>query len=267
MAEHTPVNAGSQRGPKDRDTVQAVERSLQILALIVSADPEMGLREVGLASGLPVATTHRLLKALVNRGYVRQNPANRRYTVGPAAFELAARIGTTHNLAQLAQPCLQELVRLTGESANLAAIEGDEVVYLAHVEAPRVVRMFTQVGNRVPLHASGTGKAILSQMTPAARAQILSGRELVAFTPHTITNREVLDAELDRAAKLGYAFDAGEYEDGVHCIAVPVRDPRGQVNAAISVSGPSSRLSLEWMVELAPAVKRIADELFKSMPA
>jgi IclR family transcriptional regulator, acetate operon repressor len=266
MVDQGLTASGSVKAPRDRDSVQAVERSLQLLALIVGADPEMGLREVSLASELPVATTHRLLKALINRGYVRQNPANRRYTVGPAAFELAARIGTSKNLAQLAQPCLEELVRLTGESANLAAIEGGEIVYLAHVDAPRVVRMFTVVGNRVPLHASGTGKAILAAVDQQERSQILAGRKLTRYTPHTITGRRQLESELDRIAERGYAFDLDEYEEGVHCIAVPVRDPRGRVNAAISVSGPSSRLTLELMEKLAPDIIRIADNLFRSIP-
>jgi IclR family acetate operon transcriptional repressor len=226
----------------------------------------MGLRDVGLASGLPVATTHRLLKALMKLGYVRQNPTNRRYTVGPASFEMAAKIGTSRNLAQLAEPWLQELVRLTGESANLAAIEGDEVVYLAHVDAPRVVRMFTEVGSHVPLHASGTGKAILACMDRGPRSQILAGRQLTRYTARTITDRRRLESELEQTTRRGYAVDVGEFEEGVHCIAVPVRDPHGRVNAAISVSGPSSRLTIERMKSLAPDVIRIADKLFQSVP-
>ena len=109
--------------------------------------------------------------------------------MAPASFEMAAKIGTSRNLAQLAEPWLQELVRLTGESANLAAIEGDEVVYLAHVDAPRVVRMFTEVGSHVPLHASGTGKAILACMDRGPRSQILAGRQLTRYTARTITDR------------------------------------------------------------------------------
>lgn len=245
--------------------MQAVDRALQLLGLIVSADPEMGLREVSQVSKLPVATTHRLLQALVSGGYVSQNPANRQYTVGPAAFELAARIGTSRNLAQLAQPCLEELVRLSGESANLAAMEGGEVVYLAHVESPRMVRMFTQVGNRVPIHASGTGKAILASLDREHREQILAGRKLTRYTPHTITDRRKLEAEIDRIEQRGYATDLGEYEEGVHCIAVPVRSPHSRVYASISVSGPSSRLTLRKIEAIAPDVMRVAGKVFKSI--
>jgi len=249
---------------RDRDGVQAVERSLSLLEKVVAAGGEIGLRELGQASGLPVGTTHRLLKALVNQGFVSHNPLTRRYGVGPTALAMAAKIGSSRSLTQLAMPYLQKLVELTGESANLAALDGEGIVYLAHVEAARTVRMFTKVGNRVPLHATGTGKAILASMSVPERRVLLAGQRLRRYTPNTITDRRKLEAELDVIRKRGYAIDAGELEEGVHCIAVPVRDHGAEVTASISVSGPSSRLTLSRIAVLAPNVLRIAEQLSKA---
>jgi IclR family acetate operon transcriptional repressor len=264
MAERGQASQHSREPRRDRDGVQAVERSLSLLEKVVGAGGEIGVRELGQASGLAVGTTHRLLKALVNQGFVSHNPRTRRYGVGQAALALAAKIGSSGSLTQLAQPYLQKLVELTGESANLAALDGEGIIYLAHVEAARTVRMFTKVGNRVPLHATGTGKAILASMTPEKRRLLLAGQRLKRYTPNTITDRRKLEAELEAIRKRGYAIDAGELEEGVHCIAVPVRDHGAEVTASISVSGPSSRLTLARIGSLAPNVLRIAQAISRA---
>ena len=124
--------------------------------------------------------------------------------------------------------------------------------------------MFTKVGNRVPLHATGTGKAILASMAPEKRRLLLAGHRLKRYTPNTITDRRKLEAELEAIRKRGYAIDAGELEEGVHCIAVPVRDHGAGVTASISVSGPSSRLTLARIGSLAPNVLRIAQAISRA---
>jgi IclR family acetate operon transcriptional repressor len=264
MAERGRTSQNAHQPRRDSDGVQAVERSLGLLEKVVGAGGEIGVRELGQASGLPVGTTHRLLKALVKQGFVSHNPSTRRYGVGPTALALAAKIGSSRSLTQLAQPYLQKLVELTGESANLAALDGEGIIYLAHVEAARTVRMFTKVGNRVPLHATGTGKAILASMPLEKRRVLLAGQRLKRYTPNTITDRRVLEAELEAIRERGYAIDAGELEEGVHCIAVPVRDHGAEVTASISVSGPSSRLTLARIGSLAPNVLRIAQAISRA---
>jgi IclR family acetate operon transcriptional repressor len=264
MAEQGKAPNHAQGTRRDRDGVQAVERSLSLLEKVVGAGREIGLRELGQASGLPVGTTHRLLKALANQGFVSHNPSTRRYGVGPTAIALAAKIGSSRSLTQLAMPFLQKLVELTGESANLAALDGEVIIYLAHVDAARTVRMFTTVGNRVPLHATGTGKAILASMTAEQRRLLLTGHRLRRYTTNTITDRRKLEAELEQIRERGYAIDAGELEEGVHCIAVPVRDHSADVTASISVSGPSSRLTLARIGSLAPSVVGIAEALSRA---
>jgi IclR family transcriptional regulator, acetate operon repressor len=251
--------------PEDRGTVQSVERSLELFERLVATDQELGLRELSEASGLPVGTVHRLLAVLVGRGYVRQNPATRRYTVGFTALDLAERIRSRGGLAAQAQPFLRELVRLTGESANLAVLDGAQAVYLAQMAPRRLVRMVTEVGNRAPLYASGTGKLLLAHRPIDRREALLAQIELRPYTQRTIDDRERLRIELDRIREQGYARDDGEFEEGVQCVALPVRDASKQVVAAFSVSGPSSRLTRERADAWLPEMKQVALDFSRAL--
>lgn len=250
-----------------RSSVQSVDRALDLFEQIVASEGELGMRELSEASGLPVGTVHRLIGALAHRGYVRQNPATRRYTVGPTAFDLAQRIRALDDLPRHAEPFLRRLVQLTGESANLAGLDGTQAVYLAHLAPPRTVRMFTQVGNRAPLYATGTGKVLLAHLDSARRESLLSRLDLRAYTSTTITDRDRLRDELRAIKAQGFAHDDGELEDGVRCIAVPVRDGTQRVIAALSISGPNGRLTRERADAWLPQVQEVAQELSRALGA
>jgi IclR family acetate operon transcriptional repressor len=223
------------------------------------------LRDLAESCGLPVGTVHRLIGALVRRGYVRQNPATRRYAVGPTAVGLAQRIQAHDDLIQRAEPFLRRLVQLTGESANLAALDGAQAVYLAHLAPPRTVRMFTQVGNRAPLYASGTGKVLLAHLDAPRQDALLGRLDLRAYSPTTITDLGHLRDELRTIKAQGYAHDDGELEEGVRCIAVPVRDGAQRVVAALSISGPNGRLTRERADTWLPQVQEVARELSQAL--
>lgn len=244
-----------------------MDRALDLFEHLVTGKGELGLRELSEISGLPVGTVHRLVAALARRGYVRQNPATRRYTVGPAALALAERLRTADDLPNRAQPFLCRLVQLTGESANLAALDGTQAVYLAHVAPSRTVRMFTAVGNRAPLYATGTGKVLLANLDAARLDALLDHLDLRAYTATTITDRERLLEELRTIRAQGFAHDDGELEDGVRCIAVPVRDRTQQVVAALSISGPNGRLTRERADAWLLPVQEAAQELSLSLGA
>ena len=250
-----------------RGGVQSVDRALELFEQIVASEGELGLRDLAEASGLPVGTVHRLIGALVHRGYVRQNPATRRYAVGPTAINLAQRIQGQDDLPSQAEPFLRRLVQLTGESANLAGLDDTQAIYLAHLAPPRTVRMFTQVGNRAPLYASGTGKVLLAYLDTARQESLLSRLDLRAYTATTITDRDRLRDELRTIKSQGYAHDDGELEEGVRCIAVPVRDGTRRVIAALSISGPNGRLTRERADAWLPQVQEVARELSRALGA
>ena len=245
--------------------VQSLERALDILEALAHAEREMGVTEIAPAVGLANGTAHRLLSTLTKRGYARQLAEGRRYTLGPKAITLAA--SARDRLAPLARPFLKELMEVSQESANLAVLDRNAVVYLEQIPAPRMVRMFTEPGNRVPPHASGTGKALLAYQPPQAMSAILGQAGLQSFGPRTITDRGRLEEELERIREQGYATDTEETEEGVRCVAAPVFGAEGKVVAAISISGPAGRLDGERLQQIVPHIMRIARDFSENLGA
>jgi IclR family transcriptional regulator, acetate operon repressor len=245
-------------GPTGNATggVQSVERVLDLLEAMADAGGATGLSELAATSGLPLPTIHRLVRTLADRGYVRQEPS-RRYALGPRLI----RLGETASrmFGTWASPHLARLVDALGETANLALFDGGQVVYVAQVPGRHSMRMFTEVGRRVSPHCTAVGKAILAQLPPATVHDVLHRIDLVARTPATITDPSALLAELDRVRETGHALDEGEQEIGVRCVAVGVGG--GPAPAAISISGPTARMTDELVERAVPQLRSAADAL------
>ena len=164
---------------------------------------------------------------------------------------------------------LAELVDLLGETANLAVLDGDAAMYVGQVPSRHSMRMFTEVGRRVFAHCTGVGKALLSQLPDDDVRELLARTGMPAQTPHTITDPEVLLAELARIRVEGHAVDEGEQEVGVRCVAVPVRSALG--TRAISVSGPAPRMTPELVARAVPLLReaglRLSSELAEQSTA
>jgi IclR family acetate operon transcriptional repressor len=255
------VNGGSGRGSASGG-VQSIERAFDLLEMLADADGATGLSELAANSGLPLPTVHRLMRTLVNRGYVRQE-ASRRYTLGSRLI----RLGETSSrmLGASLRPFLAQLVRVTGETANLAMLDGDEVVYLAQVPSPHQMRMFTEPGRRVRTHCTAVGKALLAQLPPGQARALLDREGMPAFTPTTITDPDLLLAHLEVIRKQGYAVDEGEQEVGVRCFAVAVPDAPAAL--AVSASGPQTRMTDDAAARIVPALIRIAGEISETIAA
>lgn len=236
--------------------MQSVERTLDILEALVEFGSEVGLVDVSTAVGLPLATVHRLLGTLIRRGYVKQNRDNRKYSLGFRALQMGNDMRLGFSLRLEARPFLRRLMQRSGESANLAVLDDGEVVYIDQAQSSRILRMFTQLGSRVPAHSSASGKAMLAFSPPEAVDGIIQRYGLTRQTPHTIVEPMQLRKELERVRAQGYAIDDQEQEDGVRCVAVPVRDLSGHVVASLSISGPAARLGDEL---IPPLVDEILD--------
>ena len=240
--------------------VQSVERVFDLLERLADAGGELGLSQLSAASGLPLPTIHRLMRTLVARGYARQLPS-RRYALGPRLIRLGE--GATRLLGAWARPQLAGLVETVGETANMAMLDGDMVVYVAQVPSRHSMRMFTEVGRRVYPHCTGVGKAVLAQLPEAAVRDIVGRTGMPAQTPQTITDPDALVAELERIRQRGYAVDEGEQEVGVRCFSVAVRG--APTPTAISVSGPETRVTLESAARVVPLLQRAAAELSRDL--
>ena len=238
-------------GSKSRSgSVQSIERAFGLLEMMADAGGMMGLSQLATASGLPLPTIHRLVRTLVDLGYLRQEPS-RRYALGPRLFLLAE--SSTMMLNAVALPHLSHLVDEIGETANLAMLDGDQVAYVAQAPGRHSMRMFTEVGRRVLPHCTGVGKALLSALPDEQVRAILARTGMPAQTERTITSPVRLIAELGLIRRRGYAIDDGEQEPGVRCVAAAVPSQLAGT-AALSVSGPSSRVTKDRVERIAPLV-------------
>ena len=246
--------------------VQSVERALDILEFVSRSEGELRISEIGNATGLSAGTVHRLLATLGSRGYVYRNKETRRYALGLKSLMMATvtreRVGAT------SRPFLEELAQVSQETANLAILESNSAAYIEQVAPPnRMLRTFTEPGNRVSLHACGSGKVLLAYQQPRLAELLIERLDMVKHTASTITDLGQLRSELQQVRRQGYAVDYGEQEDGVRCLAAPVFGTDGDIFAAMSLSGPSSRLESKRAESIVPHLKRIATALTKKLEA
>lgn len=253
IAVPAPAAPSSGRGA---GAVQSVDRAIDLLEAMARSERPLGVGELATATGLAQGTAHRLLRTLQVRGYVRHDAA-RKYSLGASAFVLGD--AAQRSLARSAQPHLSELVALCGETANLAVLEGDEVVYLAQIPSPHSLRMFAEVGRHVPAHTTAVGKVLLAAMTPERARALVARTGLAPRTPNSIADPDAFAAELAATRERGWGVDEGEQELGVRCVAVPVgRGP--DAVAALSVSGPADRFAGSDTEGLLAQMARVADE-------
>jgi IclR family acetate operon transcriptional repressor len=242
--------------------VQTVERAFEILELMARRGGELSLSEITAATGRPAPSVHRLVRTLVVLGYVRQE-ASRRYALAPGLIRLgdsaARQFGTWAN------PVLADLVEKVGESANMAILDGAHALYVAQVAGHHSMRMFTEVGRRVPLHSTGVGKALLSQLPDDEIERLLKMSGMPRITDRTMTSAAALKQQLDAGRSLGYATDDGEQEVGVSCVAVPV--PGAPTLTAISFSAPAPRMTPDVAHRAAAALRTAAGVLAERFAA
>jgi IclR family KDG regulon transcriptional repressor len=224
--------------------VKSADRVLQIFELVATRGPQT-FSEVVATLGLPASSTHNLLKTLVRRRYLLLDPEDRRYRLGLRLWEVAQAYAANDQLPRLAQPIMDRVVALTGETVQLARLDGVENVYLAISESPQPMKLVSAVGKRLYAHATGLGKVLLAGLTDEEVRRRFGRIELPRFTPNTIVQLEVLLRVLADVRADGYAIDREEYVIGCRCIAMPVRDAQGDVLAAMSVSVPTPRFSDE----------------------
>lgn len=249
------------KSSKNRATVQSVERAFDILEALAAAKGELGILDLSERVHLHPSTVHRLLMTLLQRGYVRQSDQTGRYSLGARLLQLGRVIHDHSTIRAEAHPFLERLVQASGETTNLSILDHDEAVYIDQVESPHLVRMFAQIGRRVPLHSTGCGKVLLAYLEPAERSRIIREKGLPAYTRNTITNPKELERALAEIRRYGYAVDDEETDEGVRCVAGPVRDHTGKVIAAISISGPITRVTKEKIPHLGKLVAEACSEL------
>jgi DNA-binding IclR family transcriptional regulator len=245
---------------RQSETVQSVVRALTLLDALGDTRGEVGVAELSKRVGFHVSTAHRLLATLVVHGYARQNPDTGRYALGAKALHLAESYLAQTDLCRLVRPGLERLGRETGETANLVVRDGREALYLDKVESPQNLRIFSRIGRRAPLHCTAVGKVLLAAEPWEAVRRLLGRGPFERLTARTVTSATQFRVELAKVRGQGVALDLEECEEGARCIAVPVRNARGETVAALSVSGPALRMSAQRIRDLVPIVLRMGGE-------
>lgn len=249
------------------ESVQSVGRALNLLEALGASDGDASLGDLARTTGLQPPTAHRLLATLVQREWVVRNPNTSHYRLSRKLLSIAGDIeARTARLCAVARPHLTALRDDTGESTNLVVLDGLAAVYIDQVPSQRPIRMFTEIGARVPAYASGAGKAMLAFQTPAVD-RALDRLTLEALTVHTLTDRAALKRALRQARSRGYAFDSEEYELGVACTAAPIRGGDGIAVAAISVSAPVARWRALDRSRLGCQIAGHASEISAQLPS
>jgi DNA-binding IclR family transcriptional regulator len=248
----------TQRGPIRPATVQAVRHCLELIDVLAQHDQARGVTELGAELHLAKSTVYRMLQTLVGHGYAVQEPASGRYRLGLKFLELGAVVLNGLSIRTIAQPHLQALMERTRETVQLGLLEGHEVVYADKIESQQTIRMYSRVGRRSPLHCTALGKSLLAYQPEETLRAILAG-ELRRYTPHTITTASRLREELQRIREEGHALDNEEFEEGLRCVAAPVRDHTEAVAASLGVAGPAARLGSAQLPALVKHVREAAD--------
>lgn len=235
-------------------------RLFSLLELIASKDQLFTLQGLVDTTGMAKPTLHRMLQQLEGAGLlIREN--GRHYRVGARLRRMAESLllNDSHHGARHA--VLRDLVEELGESCNLTALSGNEILYLDRVETPEPLRFTLYPGSRVPAHCSASGKMIMSQLAPAQRRRLLEASPLKRYTPNTVTDVDQIEEELKKVRRDGYAIDAEEFLPGLVCAAVLIPSATGPSNLGIAVQAPVMRLTPDKALRLLPALRRAADAI------
>lgn len=240
--------------------VGVLTKVLSIFDLLDHSRDGLQLRAIAEQTKLNKSTAYRFLAHLEREGYLVRDSTGA-YLLGPRLVHLGSGSSYQSTIRRVSRPVLEDLWRETGETVNLAVLDGRDVLYLDVLESPHNFRLVSQVGMRRPLHCTALGKAVLASQSVSFRDELLATTKLEKLTPHSITRPSELIAELGRIQRRGYALDDEEVELGARCVAAPILDSSGQVAAGISVSGPTIRMARTRTAQIAEVVKNAALEI------
>lgn len=239
-------------------SIQVIDRALDVLELLATEKNGLGVTEVGKRLGLHKSTVHRIISTMAERGYIEKASGGGSYKIGLKLVELSSVHLSNVELKTEARPYLWELTSKMNLTSHLAILDGADAIYIEKVDVVSNIRLYSQIGRRIPVYCSALGKSLLSGLSDSELEDIISKCNLKKLTGNTITDREELVNQIKRVRVIGWSVDDEEHDEGIRCIAAPVLDYRGKVIAAVSISGPSSAVSRERDLEVGELVAGIA---------
>lgn len=254
---------------RPKNLVQSIERVAMIFDVLAQSSQEISLRELSAKTKLPKGTTHRLLSSLAYYGYIRQTPETKNYHLGFRLVELGNSLLNQLDIRFQAKPYINDLCERIKETVHLVILDQYEALYIDKVE-PNVkqggLQMVSRVGFRVPVHCSSVGKVLLAQLSENELDDVIQLKGLSKRTKNTITDPENLKTHLKMVRSQGFAIDDEENEKGIRCVAAPVYNQQGQVFAAISISGPTVRITKKLLQNsLKTEIKKTASAISREL--
>lgn len=231
-------------------------RIIEKLSLVSSSSLEALSRESKLAK----PTVYRFLLTLRDLGYVKKDDSDR-WFLTMKLFGIGSRALDHIKLPSVARPIAEALSVDLGETVHMGILDEEEAIYVLKIESKYTIRMYSRVGKRIPLYCTAIGKMLLSDMDTEEMHARIEAIRMVPFTPYTIRNAQDLEKELERIRNEGCAEDAEEHEEGIHCIAAPIRDSSERIVAALSVSWPKFRFETEKKNSYCDRIRQAAEEI------
>lgn len=254
----------SSEAQDQRGSLKSMQKLMAVLDCFSRYDRALTLSEISARCGMPKTTVHRLVTSLREAKLLEQDKERDRYRMGIRLFELGSIVLANLDINREARPFVERLMAISGESAHLCVFDGTNMVIIEHREPGALSVNWTTTLSISPSYCTGVGKATLAFQDEAVIEKVIRNG-LVPYTPTTITDPDVLRKELHAVRERGYAIDEGEHQPAVRCVAAPVYNAAGRVFAAVSVTGPKERVTLERVPEIAEYVVATAAQLSRQL--
>ncbi len=246
--------------------IKSVDRALKVLDILKHYPKGLGVTELANQLDVAKSTSHRLLASLEEYGYVQKADNFNTYRMGLKFLEMQQFVIEQLDIVELAHPILDKLSHELEEIVHLVMLDGNEIVYIDKVDKnSSTIRIYSQIGKRAPLHCTGVGKAILAYYDSNKLESFFNTITMNQFTKNTLSSQQNLVPELSTIRNQRYAMDNEEHEIGIRCIAAPVFNHIGEVQFAISATGPISRMDNEVLKERIPLIQQAAKQISKKL--
>lgn len=244
-----------------KEKTGSLSRGLQIIGIMADGRNGLPLTEIARKAGLSKSSAHRLLQVLLQEGFVTQDGEVSHYRLSLKLLSLSSSLIAGLGLDQLVRPLLEELSQATKQTIHLALWDSSVAVYAQKIDSPSSIRMYSQVGKRVPMYCTGLGKAVLAFLPEGRAKEVVAAEKLRRHTPNTITKSKALLEHLSLIRSRGYALDEEEHEEGIRCIAVPLLDRQSRVLGAVSLATLAFRVDKETMLSWWPQLRDCAQQI------
>lgn len=245
--------------------IKSIVKAARVINMLAAASEPMSLAQMATEMAISKSTLHGIISTLVDVKFVTQERHSMRYQLGTRLFEIGSAISSQWNARKIAYPFIQQIVAEVGETVHMAVLDDYEVLYINKQESTSSIRIVTDVGVKLPAHCTGLGKALLSGKSKLELQFMVKSKGLSKHTEFTITDFESLWKEMELIRSRGYATDEQEFVEGLRCVAVPVFDHAGEITAALSVSGPVSRMTDDKFELCRESLMKAADEISAGM--